>query len=469
MRGGTLASVPVLCGPARWVWFFVSCGAVVAGCAGAGGEAGQAAGGHADAFSEVPRGTGAGRAGARGRDAVDAGVRQGRDGSGGGADAMRGAADVGGVSDGGVHPSDAGGTDGSSRGEPPSVDPSAIASNLAEMAATVEATIADPAYYADGEWHHHFGDARMYGPAFDLASWALGGDASHFERAEAVLANDEQLARNAAANLLGSLGDVPNVAMALMGLLEAGRYAPDPAQHEAADALLDAIEPLAQSLGDYLELPDTGGYDNLYGPTAVSGFIPMAHLEHAAAYPDDDFDAHVQRAREALEHIRARAWDAELGAYRFAPDDPRLMLYPNAVMMLAWGRLYELAPDDDVRAHIEAIRTGIEPLRDPQGDHFHSPYSARYMGAQTDDYTTLSSQNYLMLGLWFGWQATGEAGYLADLAAILEWLNGHLLAGGLLVHHWIDGRPATPEDKVDLCIGCNLQTLYILELLAASP
>ena len=38
----------------------------------------------------------------------------------------------------------------------------------------------------------------------------------------------------------------------------------------------------------------------------------------------------------------------------------------------------------------------------------HSPYSTESQGAQTDEYRTLSSQNYLMLGLMELYRQTGD-------------------------------------------------------------
>ncbi len=34
-----------------------------------------------------------------------------------------------------------------------------------------------------------------------------------------------------------------------------------------------------------------------------------------------------------------------------------------------------------------------------------------------------------------------------------------------LLHHWIDGRIAHPDDPDYFCSGCNLQTLYVLRYL----
>jgi hypothetical protein len=116
------------------------------------------------------------------------------------------------------------------------------------------------------------------------------------------------------------------------------------------------------------------------------------------------------------------------------------------------------------------------------------------MGAQTDDYTTLSSQNYTMLALVLLYQITGEKKYLDEIDPIVEFLrdvlSGEACSSDLtfyecdpacegeltclkgscfedachcgVLHHWIDGRLALPTDHEYFCSGCNHQLLYIL-------
>jgi hypothetical protein len=137
--------------------------------------------------------------------------------------------------------------------------------------------------------------------------------------------------------------------------------------------------------------------------------------------------------------------------------------------MLAQGRAFQLTRDPLHITRIAAIRAGIEPLRDRAGDHFHSPYSASAMGAIDADYSTLSSQNYLMLALLLGWRATGDPSFLHDIDAILGFCETHLLVDGRLVHHWMNGKPAQPTDPSYYCTGCNLQTLYLFVEMASDP
>ena len=100
------------------------------------------------------------------------------------------------------------------------------------------------------------------------------------------------------------------------------------------------------------------------------------------------------------------------------------------------------------------------------GDHYHSPYSKESMGATDDDYTTHSSQNYLMLALIVAFQVSGEEQYLQEIDILLGFLENRLLIGDQILHHWMDGRAAAEPDPYIYCLGCNVQTLFILYQLA---
>jgi uncharacterized protein YyaL (SSP411 family) len=87
------------------------------------------------------------------------------------------------------------------------------------------------------------------------------------------------------------------------------------------------------------------------------------------------------------------------------------------------------------------------------------------MGATDDDYTTHSSQNYLMIALIGMYQATGEVEYLEEVNTLLGFLKQRLLVDGQILHHWIDGRVVGELDPYIYCLGCNVQTLYLLLVL----
>ncbi len=342
----------------------------------------------------------------------------------------------------------------------------AIAASHTDMLGAVREHLEAAEYFVDGEWQDHYGDAPFYGPAFDLGHWAATGDEAYRTRAIAALDHDLELVETALAQPGMLLSDMESLSMALLGLLEAGQYLDEPRYHEVADEMVAFVDLLADRFDNYLQVEIGEFAATTYGPTAVSSFLALMHVQHVFAHPDHEPELHLRRAVEVLEAVHEKAWDEDLSAYRFAPEDERRMLYPNITMMLAYGRLFALTGEAEWLSRIEAIHEGIQPLRDEAGDHFHSPYSAEYMGANDDDYVTLSSQNYLMLALWTAHIATGDMKWLADIDVVLGFYESHLLEDGRILHHWMNGRIAIPEDREYYCTGCNLQALYVMTLLS---
>ena len=348
---------------------------------------------------------------------------------------------------------------------PRTLTPETILRNRAEMAAAVAESLDAPLYFHDSEWDLDFGDGNMFGPSYDLASSTLTGDAAQFDRAIDALNRSMAAVDDASGSvrgLIGGFGDLENLAMALMGLIESAQYIDVPPYADSAERLVAIVDRVGALFGDYLP-PELGEFaGSTYGPTSISTLLALLRVGLALGGPEDEAAGHMARAAEILDHIHETAWSDELGAYRFAPGDDRLMLYPNATMMMACGRAYRVSGDPVYLDRIEAIYDGIQPLRAASGDHYHSPYSREEAGAVDEDYATLSSQNYLMIGLWLAYTATGDARYLEDLDRVLRWIETHLFVDGVLKHHWVNGRVANDQDLYDFCSGCNLQTLFIL-------
>jgi hypothetical protein len=340
--------------------------------------------------------------------------------------------------------------------------PASIVEQRAAMTATVAASMDLPEYFHDGTWHGHFGDGLMFGPSQDLAAYLLTNDKKHLDRAVVALDTNLVMVLEASANLLGAMANLESVAMALLGLLEAGQFVEEPLYSNAALELMNQVDAFAAGFDDYIVIDEGEFAADTYGPTSLSSFLALMHLEYALTHPGAEGDLHVTRAEEIIEHVHEKAWDPDMGAYLYAPDDDRLMLYPNATMMVAQARALQLTGNQMYAQRFADAYAGLQPLLDEDGDHYHSPYSAESMGATDDDYTTLSSQNYLMLGLWTAFVETGEMQYLEDIHLIMEWLEKYLLVDGVIVHHWMNGRPADETDPYDFCSGCNLQTLYIM-------
>ena len=347
--------------------------------------------------------------------------------------------------------------------EPAPITPADVVARHADMFEAVRAHHDDPRLCVDGEWQLHFGDAGMYGPSFDLLYWRQTNDESYRARAIAALDHNREVVKAAAADPAGALDQVEVLSMALLSLIEAGLYLPDASGYrQAADGLLESLDFLALAFSDYLEITQGEFAANTYGPTALSAFLAIVHLEHALAYPEHAFEHHRDRGVEVLGNIHSRVWSDEMGCYRFRPNDDRYMLYPNITMMLAYARAYQITDDPLHLMRFEETYAGIQVLKDADGDHYHSPYSAESSGAVDEDYSTLSSQNYLLMALVVAYQVTGDQRFLRETDTILTWIETHLLVEGRLMHHWVNHRVANETDAFPYCLGCNLQTLYIL-------
>ena len=122
-------------------------------------------------------------------------------------------------------------------------------------------------------------------------------------------------------------------------------------------------------------------------------------------------------------------------------------------MLLVLNRLYQQTEDVAYLAQAEAVFQGIQPLWDSRMELYHSPYSTESQGAQTDEYSTLSSQNYLLLGLMEMYRNTGDEIYRNEVVRLLQSIRTRLYSESdrLLVHHWVDGRPAGHDDPDFFC------------------
>jgi uncharacterized protein YyaL (SSP411 family) len=133
------------------------------------------------------------------------------------------------------------------------------------------------------------------------------------------------------------------------------------------------------------------------------------------------------------------------------------------MMILCYCRLYEATGESVYIDKAEALFEAIQPLKAPDRPGYRSPYSAEFMGAVTDDYSTLSSQNYLMFALALLSRVTGKGAYCSELGEIRRFVEEYLFdeEHHRLLHHWMDGTIAQPADPEYFCSGCNLQYLYM--------
>lgn len=316
--------------------------------------------------------------------------------------------------------------------------------------------------FEEGAFHDDFGDAAFYGLAFYTRASLAYGDEGHTGRmAEAAAYNAGVLdmANNDPAWLLDNLEEV---FMATLGTIEYVGLSGDLGAIDSLDALIGTMDELAKGFDDYIEVSVGQFAADLYGPTATTAGLALIHLQYAHFMPERDGETHVARAEEIVAAIIDKAWDTD--HFKFRPSEDKLFLYPNCTMLAVLARAYQLTDKAEYLARAETVFGGIQPLKIAELGMYRSPYSQAYQGAETDEYGTLSAQNYLSLALVLLHQVSEDDTYLDEAVEIQEFVRTHLYdpSERKILHHWIDGRVAAKTDPDYFCSGCNMQVLYIL-------
>lgn len=368
-------------------------------------------------------------------------------------------------------------------------------------AALVEELAADARAFAvaDGDWLEDLGDAPFYGLAW-LSRRAQAGelDAEGLARRDAAVARARRL-------LEGDIleGDVQDKVMAALGLIEYVAASGDRSFVAELDAFVDRLDSLTKTLGDYIEVgADISWALRAYGPTAVTALVALVLSQHALFVGGERQRERIDRAVAIDAKIRERAHgdliDAATGrsvrGYAFAPGQPGLFDYPNLAMLLLKARLFRLTRDEVFRLEARAVYVALQPLKLSDAPaRYASPYAKASLGVDTRDLSTLSSQNYLTLGLLLLFEITGDQRFVDEADRMLDgiaalrgpWCTTQVhdfsacmpacaerqaCVGGAcepercttgLLHHVIDGRLAVPGEGTLFCSGCNLQTLYV--------
>ena len=316
--------------------------------------------------------------------------------------------------------------------------------------------------FDDGAWLEDYGDAAAYGPAFYLHAGLDTDRADYLAVARAASDYNLRTVWRAGRDIFWYLDHMEEVFMAAMGLIEYAGVSGDAWLVPPLDDLICTTDWVVRLLGDYVNVGVGEFAADLFGPTAITAGIALVYLQYAARLDTPARRRRIERAAAIVTAIDDNAWNVD--HYRFAPGEERLFLYPNAIMLSALNRLYELTGEARYLERAETVYGGIQPLHDVGMGFYRSPYSQEYQEAKTDEYSTLSSQNYLMLGLMLLYRNTDDARYLQDVLSMIDHVRDRLYdrEQGKLLHHWIDGRIAHPDDPDYFCSGCNLQTLYIL-------
>jgi len=310
-----------------------------------------------------------------------------------------------------------------------------------------------------GDWADDFGDACYYGPAFFRWAGHVYGRGDYAALADHGLTHDLDVVRQGVADNAFFFAHLEEELMAALGLLEAIGLTGDQATLPDLESFLDKLDKLVEGFKLYLDVPVESYALDTYGPTTNTAVMALLNLRYAELLDTPREAERVDFGLRVLATIDARAWNGSY--YRFRPDDDWLEIYPNISMIVANGTAFVVTGEPAYRDRAEAAYRGVQPLKDAKGG-YRSPYSAATMGATTDDYLTLSAQNYTMLALARLFEITGNAAYRDELPEVLGFLAGWLLVDGRLLHHWMDGRVAVPSDPEYFCTGCNLQFLYVM-------
>ena len=323
---------------------------------------------------------------------------------------------------------------------------------------------ADTWGYEEGNWTEDFGDGAAFGAFYFSNLQTTSPDATTEKRAQEIFSYNWGVVEAAASDLNWALDNLEEVFMAVQGVIEAAPVLGKTEELGALDTFIDTImDPIVAGLGNYVEL-DAGDFaSDLYGPTSLTAGVAVIYSQYALRIPGEIGAKRLERAIAILDAIHEKVWDDELGFYQFRPGETKQYLYPNGTMLIALNRVYELTGEQRFLDRAQDVFVGIQPLRKDLA-YYQSPYSQDYQGAETDEYGTLSAQNYLMLGLLLLHQNTGEEAILNEVIAMLQFVFQKLYIPEVdkIVHHWIDGRPALESDPDYFCSGCNLQVLYLL-------
>ena len=315
----------------------------------------------------------------------------------------------------------------------------------------------------DGAWSQHYGDAPFYGTAFNVRAGLRYGRADALALADASAENARSILRHAAKDPSYFLEDLEQVMMSALGLIEHAAARGEKAPPVEVEQIIDVINAFAVGLGRYVDL-DAGQFAiKTYGPTAITAAVALLNLQYATYFPGEIADERTIEARRIVEVIDRRAHAPGKG-YRVRPGEELLELYPNTMMMLVLCRLYERTGEVGYIEQAADVFEAIQPLKNRARGGYNSPYSAAAMGAKTDDYSTLSSQNYLTLALALLYIDTGDRRYFDEAIGVLRFIKDHLYdpAQRRVLHHFIDGRIAAPIDPEYFCTGCNFQLLYVV-------
>jgi hypothetical protein len=315
--------------------------------------------------------------------------------------------------------------------------------------------------HANGEWGEDFGDARLYAPALLLGLGHQTDDRCLLAFGRLSVEGNRRLIRMGRLFPLFFWQSLPDQMFAAYGLIEAFPYEHQVGDRGLIDAVVDRLNAALELGGRYPEGAN-GALVPAFGPTTLTAAVATLNLRCALHVGGSRGPERAEFGMKLIDAITEQAYEPDRGVFRASSDVSELRLYPNVMMIIADCLAYQVTARATCLDRARVTFENIQPLRDPNQGNYYSPYSAESMGAQTEDYSSLSSQLYLITALNLLYESTGDEQYQHEAEEVLHFVCTHLRADGRLVHHWIDGRQAEPNDPTYYCSGCNFQALHVM-------
>jgi len=304
-----------------------------------------------------------------------------------------------------------------------------------------------------------FGDAAFWGPAFLVRVGVEEDRTDYLSTAFEACERNLGVLRKATSDIGYFMDHLDEILMSALGVIEVLAATGDTAGLDDLDAALDLINMAVKGLGTYLDLDAESYALNTYGPTAITLTVALLNLRYAELLDTPRRNERLTTGREIMAVVDEEAWSGV--AYLFRSGEEKRYLYPNVTGIIANATAFRLTGEASYRDRAVTAYHGIQVLKAADLGCYYSPYSAGTMGAETEVYSTLSSQNYTIMALALLWEITGDEAYRTEIVEIAGFIEDRLWQDGRILHHWMDGHIAMPWDPEYFCSGCNLQFLYI--------
>lgn len=312
----------------------------------------------------------------------------------------------------------------------------------------------------DGDWADDQGDAAYYGVAFYVSAGTSEHRSDFLDKAKKGRQHDLVLIRGANGDLSTLMNNLEENLMAVLGLIEHMAATGDTKVMPDVETFMDNLNDLVTSMGPYLEVDVNSWALKMYGPTTITGVVALINLRYAMLLSTDRTAERLAFGLSIIAAVDEKAWNGTY--YRFSTTVDRVDLYPNVMMVIANAIAYQLTKEEAYRGRCVAVYQAIQPLKYDFRKGYYSQYSAESQGAKTDDYSTLSSQNYAIMAMAMLYEITGDDAYKGEILDLVSFIKDALWVDGLILHHWMDGRVAVPTDPEFFCSGCNFQFLYVM-------